>query len=372
MAYYGKLILACAGSGKTTSIVRECLQNTESKIIVTYTIENYESIKSKFVEINGCVPSFVTVFTWYSFLLREYIRPYRNYLTEHKIKGVLMVQSQSNKKVGFKGKHYYISEDKNFESFYFTTENRVYTDMISKLAHRCLNINNNSVMKRLKLRASKFYFDEIQDLEGYDLELLKSMMENQIPILMVGDTRQKTYSTHHENKNSKYSSDIRGYMENECKDLCEIDSTSLNVSHRCNSDIITLASKIYPDFVESKSDQVYSVDHQGIFFIAQSDVESYLQKYKPVQLRDSKRTAINECYSFRNFGISKGLTFDRVLIFPTEKQANWVIQGALMDKEQTKSRLYVAITRAKYSVTFVLADNVFKKNREIVRYRITE
>lgn len=259
MAYSGKLVLACAGSGKTTSIVNECLQDNRNKIIVTYTIDNFESIKKKFIEINGCVPSCVTVFTWYTFLLKEFIRPYRNHLTQHRVKGVQMVSSQSNSRKGYKGKTFWISEEKDFESFYFTADNRVYTDMISKLAYRCLDIKNNSVINRLKLRASKYYFDEVQDLEGYDLELLKVMMSNGINLLMVGDSRQKTFSTHHENKNSKYASDIKGYMENECKGLCEIDSTSLNISHRCNAEIIALASKIFPDFPASTSDCKYTV-----------------------------------------------------------------------------------------------------------------
>lgn len=370
MAYYGKLVLACAGSGKTTQIVKECLVDLSKKMVVTYTIENYESIKTKFTELNGCIPPYVTIYTWYSFLLREFIRPYRNHFTDHPIKGVCFVETQSNKRKGKNGKIYRISED-NFELFYFTSENRVYTDMISKLAHKCLDIESGSVMNRLKLRATKFCFDEVQDLEGYDLEILKAMMSNNIKVLMVGDSRQKTYSTHYENKNSHYVSDIRGYVENECKTLCEIDTNSLNVTHRCTSEIITLASKLFSELPQSTSDVSYEIEHNGIFYVSEKDVDRYLEKFKPMQLRDSKRTKINEKYRYRNFGLSKGLTFERVLIYPTKPHLDWLTKSTPILANQSKSKLYVAITRARYSVAFVIKEDVFKKNVNLTKYILT-
>ena len=46
-----KLIIAAAGSGKTTSIVREALAKpqTEKVLITTYTEANAESIKQKII-----------------------------------------------------------------------------------------------------------------------------------------------------------------------------------------------------------------------------------------------------------------------------------------------------------------------------------
>lgn len=370
MANYGKLVLACAGSGKTTQIVNDCLVDSSKKMVVTFTIENYESIKTKFTEKNGCVPSYVTIYTWYSFLLREFIRPYRNHLTEHPIKGVFLVQTQSNQRTGGNGKNYRIGEDE-FELFYFTSENRVYTDMISKLAFKCLGIEPSAVMNRLKLRSTKFYFDEVQDLEGYDLEILKAMMLNNINVSMVGDSRQKTYSTHHENKNSKYASDIRGYMESECKTLCEIDTNSLNVTHRCNSEIISLASKIFPEMPQSTSDVSYEIEHQGIFYVSEKDLDSYLEKFRPMQLRDTKKTKVNEKYGYRSFGMSKGLTFDRVLIYPTKPYLEWLTKSTPISANQSKSKLYVAITRARYSVAFIINEDVLKKNVNLTKYILT-
>ena len=57
-----------------------------------------------------------------------------------------------------------------------------------------------------------------------------------------------------------------------------------------------------------------------------------------------------------NFGISKGLTFDRVLIRPTEKIMDFLKYGSIPEK--AKEKLYIAITRARYSVGFIVPNEV--------------
>ena len=63
-----------------------------------------------------------------------------------------------------------------------------------------------------------------------------------------------------------------------------------------------------------------------------------------------------------NIGVSKGRTFNRVLIFPTRPMLDY-LKTEDISKAGDKSKLYVAITRAKYSVAFVVDDkNIIKKN----------
>ena len=56
-----RLIIAAAGSGKTTYLVRQAMQQSDSVLITTYTIANELEIRKKFVELNGCVPHNVTI-----------------------------------------------------------------------------------------------------------------------------------------------------------------------------------------------------------------------------------------------------------------------------------------------------------------------
>ena len=52
-------------------------------------------------------------------------------------------------------------------------------------------------------------------------------------------------------------------------------------------------------------------------------------------------------------GDSKGLTFERVLIYPTKQIIAWMLNNSKVLKPKSKSQFYVAITRAKYSVGIV-------------------
>lgn len=81
-------------------------------------------------------------------------------------------------------------------------------------------------------------------------------------------------------------------------------------------------------------------------------MEEYLQKYSPIQLRQSKSTDTHPAYPTLNFGVSKGLSFDRVLIYPTKPILDWIIRGIEL-KPTSKCKLYVAITRARYSVAIL-------------------
>ena len=66
-----------------------------------------------------------------------------------------------------------------------------------------------------------------------------------------------------------------------------------------------------------------------------------------------KRTKVNEKFRVTTFGSAKGLTFDRVLIYPTQPMLNWLSGKSRDMKAESLSRFYVAVTRAKYSVGFV-------------------
>ena len=71
-------------------------------------------------------------------------------------------------------------------------------------------------------------------------------------------------------------------------------------------------------------------------------------------MRDSKRKNVNENYKTMNFGEAKGLSFERVLIYPTKPFIDWFINNESDLAETSRSKLYVAITRARYSVGIVI------------------
>ena len=93
-----RLIIAAAGSGKTTYLVRQAMQQSDSVLITTYTIANELEIRKKIVELNGFVPHNVTIQTWYSFLLQHGVRPFQGVVLDDKINGMILVNEKSGKK----------------------------------------------------------------------------------------------------------------------------------------------------------------------------------------------------------------------------------------------------------------------------------
>ena len=63
-----KLILAVAGSGKTTNLIDE-LNLTERFYLVTYTITNESLLRLRIIKKFGYLPNNIKVFTYFNFYL---------------------------------------------------------------------------------------------------------------------------------------------------------------------------------------------------------------------------------------------------------------------------------------------------------------
>jgi DNA helicase-2/ATP-dependent DNA helicase PcrA len=89
----------------------------------------------------------------------------------------------------------------------------------------------------------------------------------------------------------------------------------------------------------------------------------YLKSYNPVQLRWNNKKKCNIDYPILNFGESKGLAFDRVIIYPTEDMEQWINNRSIELAEETRAKFYVAITRAKKSVAIVVDDKMIEESK---------
>lgn len=358
MSNINKLIIAAAGAGKTTYLINEALRQDKEVLITTYTEANESEIKKKFIEINGSIPKNVTIKTWFSMLLQHGVKPYQDYLTDKKINGMILVNEPSGLKSKFNNKEgkevfvYYKEEE--VDKHYFSKAYKIYSDKLSKFIFKCNEKSNGAVFDRLSRIYDYVFIDEVQDLAGYDLELIKLLFQTNSNIVLVGDPRQVTYLTHHAKKYPKYKDGkIKDFIQNECKKIVvELDETSLNCSYRNNQIICNFSSKLFPEYSIPSSNQTDNVEHKGIFFIKESDIDIYLANYTPLQLRTDRRKQVNMNYSVMNFGASKGLGFDRVLIYPTKNILDFILKNKNLDGT-SRAKFYVAITRAKHSVGIV-------------------
>lgn len=353
-----KLVVAAAGSGKTSELIRKSLETKDIPILITtYTEANANEIKNRFIKSNGCVPENVTIQTWFSFLIEHGIKPFQSYMFEDKIKGMLLINKQSAFR--FKGKNgfpIYWGED-NFYKHYFTDDNRIYSDKLSKLVCKINERSEEKVIERLVSVFPVIFIDECQDLAGYDLEIIKLLSKKASELMLVCDPRQVTYLTHNERKYSKYKNGlIDEFIKGECKKIpFEIDSKTLSLSYRCNQQICNYANKLFPNIDSCNSaNNNEETGHDGIFLVDKNKIKDYLENYNPMQLRWSISTGlIHKNYPVNNFGTSKGLTFDRVLIYPTVDMINWMKNHNHNLSDEARAKFYVAITRAKYSVGIV-------------------
>lgn len=353
-----KLIVAAAGAGKTTFLVNQALKLKEERVLITtYTQANEAEIRKKIIELNHCIPQNVTVQTWFSFLLQHGVRPFQGGLFEKEITGLILVNSQSAVKFKTKtGIPICYKEDTEFENHYFTKSLKIYSDKLSKFVVKCNEKSGGAVIDRISRLYSNLFIDEVQDLAGYDLEFLKLLFLSKCNLFLVGDPRQVTYLTHNERKYGKYVNGlIKDFIHTECKKIpFEIDENTLNLSHRSNKQICDFSSKLYPNFPPCGSTQNKETNHDGVYLVRPNDVNEYLKDYQPTQLRLNIETKnISKDLPVYNFGESKGLSFDRVIIYPTVDMEKWLKNNNQPLADKTRAQYYVALTRARYSVAII-------------------
>lgn len=341
------LYIAAAGSGKTTKLVKTAIEKSlaETVLITTFTDTNEQEIRNKFYQYNSAIPKNVTILTWFSLLVQHGIKPYQDSFNDVfsniEINGILPLDLHRKNFMKESDFKHYVSHDK------------LYSDKLAKFVVKSDEATNGRVIERISRIFKNIYIDEAQDLAGYDFEVLRLLFNSNANIILACDPRQATYQTHHENKNSKYSNGkILDYLnDNKPSFVCRVDKTSLNLSYRCNNFICDYASKLHPAFEAMKSfSPTNNKKDDGVFLIEKSQIEYYLSTFNVMQLRYNKKSKCHEEFRVMNFGESKGLTFDNVLIYPTKNIEKWIENHNEDLADETRSKFYVALTRAKFKV----------------------
>jgi DNA helicase-2/ATP-dependent DNA helicase PcrA len=340
-----KIVVAAAGSGKTRRIVWEALQRCDGRVLLTtFTEANEAEIRRRFIDEVGCVPGHVTVQTWYSFLLQHGARPFQGAVFAHEIRGLVIPEGQSARG----------TREADVDRHYFTSDRKIYADKLAKFAIRCNATSGGAVIDRISRIYKYVYVDEVQDIAGHDLDFMKLLLQSRCEVMLVGDPRQSVYATSNASRNRRFrGSQVLGFFEDPSIDI-ERDESSLRTNYRCVAEICALSDRLYPDLPEVPSGQAGRTGHDGVFLVASEDVDVYLRTYQPVQLRyNAKTSGVRDGYPRLNFGIAKGIQFDRALIFPTSGMVAWLKDPATELAATTRARLYVALTRARFSVGIV-------------------
>ena len=186
------------------------------------------------MEKNNCVPENVTIQTWFSFLLQHGARPYQGCKFDKDINGLVLINGISAKGVA----------ETDTQKHYFTENQKIYSDKLSKFVIKCNEQSSGSVIDRLSRIYTDIFIDEVQDLAGYDLDFLKLLFGCKATVLLVGDPRQGTYSTNNSSKNKKFKkAKIVNFFEDDSITI-EKDDSSLTTNYRSCSPICNLSNKL--------------------------------------------------------------------------------------------------------------------------------
>jgi superfamily I DNA/RNA helicase len=341
-----QLLLAVAGSGKTTRIVDECAASSDPSgiLALTYTLANQAVLTDRLRRKTG-MHGAVRVQGWFSFLISEIARPF------------VPVIFPGARVSGFD----FISEPQTYVASdswdrYFTRGGEVRRVHLAQLCSRILDVSGVQVVDRLSRIYSHIYVDEAQDLSGYDLEILKVLFASTIEMRLVGDVRQAVVATNErdpKNKQYRYMGIWKWFQEQAEGGNLQIEQR--NRTRRCPHEVAEFADSLFDSshgFETTVSENQEEFDHRGIYLVKKADVPRYLDRFAPLFLKDP-RSAKDEPYVFVNFRISKGTEADHVLIWPTGNIERLLRSGTPLATGPA-THLYVAVTRARQSVAFVL------------------
>ena len=329
-----RLILAVAGSGKTTYLINKL--NLEQRfLIVTYTDNNVAHIRNSIILKFGHIPSNITLLSYFQFLIRLCYNPF--FKDEIRARGITW--EQPDEKVR------YISKDNI--GHYLTKDRFLYHNRIAKL---CLLKCPNLIRERIERYFDFFMFDEIQDLGGNDFNFIEAIIPQTIDVLFVGDFFQHTFDTSKDGPvNKTLYNDYAKYNNRWQKSGLIVDTTSLLKSHRCSPTVCKFVKDSIGIHIESNREDSVSI----IFISDREEVDRLLNDDHKIKLFYHDSHKYN--YKAINWGASKGLDdFEDICIILNETSLKAFIKKELdVLAPATRNKLYVACTRAKGNIYFI-------------------
>lgn len=341
-----KIIFAPAGGRKTQRLIELIQEGKDKKILViTYTSTGQEVLRQR---INKTImKNKVTIVGWYQFLLHHIIYPYSSdYIKNLKVTGFKFLEND-NFTSRLKGINRYISKD-----------GEVYSSRINLFSNKIIEAGDGDWIDRLEKLYNEIYIDELQDLAGNDLDIINLLFKSKIRIVGVGDVRQSIYQTSRlDTKYKKFNGINKISWYKNIENSGKVVISNENETWRCNQQIIDFADSVIPpklNFPRTISKNLEVTGHDGVFVINKDQVMDYYKKYTPLVLRTDIRTKVPDGIPSVNFGKSKGLTVDRTLIYSTRPFREFLKDRTKTLANKSISALYVALTRAKYSVAIVV------------------
>ncbi|KPX37944.1 ATP-dependent exonue V beta subunit, helicase and exonuclease domain-containing [Pseudomonas amygdali pv. eriobotryae] len=340
-----RLTLAVAGSRKTQGLVEHCAASPRTRriLIVTFTQRNQHELSERLASQVG-QQTHIQVMGWYTFLIRHFARPFLPFLYPgERVQGF-----------DYDGQPRMYAEG---WSRHFNSSGSLYGGELGRLAYDLIEASQGALIYRLESLYDEILVDEVQDLSGWDWEILDKLFATKIDIHMVGDIRQSVLSTSprvKKNKQYAYSQAIRWFLSRQKKGVIELQFRV--TTWRCCPQIAAFSDTIFDpawEFPATESLNEAVTGHDGVHLLAKKHVMAYVQKFNPRCLRVSASSGKEFDLDYVNFKVAKGATYERVLIIATGPITKF-LQKKVPLEPGPAAAFYVAVTRAKQSVAIVI------------------
>lgn len=209
------LILSCAGSGKSTTMicrVKYLLDNgvpPEKIILTTFNVDAAEGLKNKIKSMMGTIPS-IMLGTFDSIACRLY--------------------------------HKYFKKEYNVCISEYTTE----------LVKYLQSEDGTKITSKFKY----IIFDEFQDVNETQFQVIKNFYDNGVKVILIGDDAQNIYQWR--GSNIKYILTAKSYFPT-------IKTYNLSINYRSSAEIIELANNVIINNKDSiKKDMISNIGSSGM------------------------------------------------------------------------------------------------------------
>jgi len=322
-----RVILAVAGSGKSSLIISS-LDVNKKTLLITYTVENYLTLRRKVAGRFGYVPENVVIYTYFQFLYQFCVRPLLGFGLG--IKGIDWTEIPRPKTA------------KSSVAHYFTKGRRLYHNRASKILIETDSMSE--VCQRIEKYFDVICIDEVQDFAANDFNFMLSLCQAKVEVLLVGDFYQHTFDTSRDGSTRKnLHKDYELYQKEFEKVGLKIDLDTLVKSYRCSPQICSFVSDNLGISIES-----HHANGAKIQFVRDGDAATKL-------FDDANRIKLfyeshakYDCAS-NNWGKSKGRDdYQDVCVVLNRNTLKLFYAGKLDELNPTsKNKLYVALTRAR-------------------------
>lgn len=334
-----RIVLAVAGSGKTTEIIKRLSENDRS-LIVTYTQENYKILADEIISKFGYLPNGIKVYTFFSFLYSFCFKPYK---PNKYIEGI-----------SYKEFNTFGIKDTDLRYYANQYSRRMYHARLSKFCNKFLL---KEIIARLERYFDFLYIDEIQDISGHDFNFIIDLLQCNLNIFLTGDFYQHNYDTSRDgNVNGNLFNDYDKYIKKFGDNGIVIDKQMLSKSWRCTPDICQFITDNLNIRIESHRNNNSFIKELE----ADVEIENICTNNKIIKLF-YQNSSKYDLYS-DNWGNSKGKTFEEnICVVLNAKTYNLYKKEKLLDlAPTTRNKLYVAFTRTKGGI-YIIEEKKVKK-----------